>query len=160
MSFIFRPGSALQILINPSKCCCQPAQVSSFPVKRMCWFQGKSFFSPNLSVLGVLWSSFQMHSSQTRRSEVDLDIFTKWTHIEPEFLSIIKTEEGLPWRSSSWDSELPLWGVWVWSLVGELRSSMPGGGGPKSKLKFYTQWTTWTVALQAPLSMGFSGQEY
>ena len=37
---------------------------------------------------------------------------------------------------------------------------MPGGGGPKSKLKFYTQWTTWTVALQAPLSMGFSRQEY
>ena len=31
---------------------------------------------------------------------------------------------GLPWRSSGWDSEPPMQGAWVRSLVGELRSHM------------------------------------
>ena len=32
---------------------------------------------------------------------------------------------GAPWRSSGWDSELPLQGTWVQSLVEELRSGKP-----------------------------------
>ena len=34
-------------------------------------------------------------------------------------------EKGLPWRSSGWNSELPLQQLGVWSLIRELRSCMP-----------------------------------
>ena len=42
---------------------------------------------------------------------------------------------GLPWRSSGWDSELPLQGARVQSLVGELGSRVPHGQKKKAILK-------------------------
>ena len=43
---------------------------------------------------------------------------------------------GLPWRSSGWVSELPLQGVWVPSLVGELRSCKPAAKKKKENVWF------------------------
>ena len=43
--------------------------------------------------------------------------------------------QGLPWRSSGWDSEFPLQGAWVPSLVGELRSHKPCSAAKKIKIK-------------------------
>ena len=40
---------------------------------------------------------------------------------------------GLPWASSSSDSALPLQGVQIWSMVGELRSHMPRGMATTNK---------------------------
>ena len=40
---------------------------------------------------------------------------------------------GLFWPPSSKDSKLPMHGVWVWSLVGELRSHMPHGKKKKKR---------------------------
>ena len=40
---------------------------------------------------------------------------------------------GLPWRSSDWDTALPMQGPWVQSLVRELRSHMPCGEAIKKK---------------------------
>ena len=42
---------------------------------------------------------------------------------------------GLPCCSSGWESMLPMQGVRVWSLVGELRFRMPGGMARKEKKK-------------------------
>ena len=42
---------------------------------------------------------------------------------------------GLFWWSSGLDSVLPVWGPWVQSLVGKLRSNMPGAVQPKKKKK-------------------------
>ena len=44
-----------------------------------------------------------------------------------EYYLAMKNNEvlGLPWQSSGYDSTLPLQGVWVRSLVKELRSHMP-----------------------------------
>ena len=42
---------------------------------------------------------------------------------------------GLPSWSSGWESMLPMQGVRVWSLVGELRSRKPGGVARKEKKK-------------------------
>ena len=50
------------------------------------------------------------------------------------YISIKKRKKlGLPWRSSGWDSALPLQGAWVRPLVRELRSSMPCGVAKKKK---------------------------
>ena len=44
----------------------------------------------------------------------------------------------LPWRSSGYDSVLPLWGTWVQPLVGKLRSRMPCGAcSPPLKKKIH-----------------------
>ena len=43
--------------------------------------------------------------------------------------------EILPWQPSAQDSELPLKGVGVWSLVGELRSCMLCGVAKKKNKK-------------------------
>ena len=101
--------------------------------------------------------------------------------------------QGSPWWSRGWVSGLPVQGVWVRTLVRELRSHMPcvhpktskqklcilfyllvqevgcGNDGDsilQSRLCVWTLscvWffaTPWTIALHAPLSMGFSRQEY
>ena len=40
---------------------------------------------------------------------------------------------GLPWKSSDWDTALPMQGPWVRSLVMELRSHMSCGKAKKKK---------------------------
>ena len=44
-----------------------------------------------------------------------------------------KNQLGLPWRSSGYDSELPMQGAWVQSLVRELGSQMPRSTAKKKK---------------------------
>ena len=44
------------------------------------------------------------------------------------------TVTGIPWPSGGWDTELPLQGARVPSLVGELRSRKLGGGAKKKKI--------------------------
>ena len=45
----------------------------------------------------------------------------------------IKVSLGIPWKSSGQDSVLPLQGVWVRSLAGELRCCKPPHGTAKKK---------------------------
>ena len=40
---------------------------------------------------------------------------------------------GVPWWSSGYDSALPLWRAWVWSLVGEPRSPKPCGAAKEKQ---------------------------
>ena len=68
---------------------------------------------------------------------------------------------GLLWRSSDYDSGLPLQDTQVWSLVGELTSCLSHTMracmlSQLSHVRFFA--TPWTVARQAPLSLsvGFS----
>ena len=46
-----------------------------------------------------------------------------------------ETEEGLPWWSWGKDSVLPMQGVWVRSLIKELRSHSPAAWPKKKKKK-------------------------
>ena len=54
-----------------------------------------------------------------------------------------RRNQGLLWRSSSCNSELPLQGVQVWSLVGELRSHMLRGTARKKERKKSTVKEAW-----------------
>ena len=54
---------------------------------------------------------------------------------------------GLPCWSSGWESMLPMQGVRVWSLVGELRSRKPGGVARKEKKKKKTLKLTYRNSL-------------
>ena len=47
--------------------------------------------------------------------------------------------QGLPWRSSGWDTMLPLQGAWVQALVRELGSHMPPGAAKKKKRNAHSQ---------------------
>ena len=59
---------------------------------------------------------------------------------------------GLPWRSTGWGSALPLQGVWVRSLVGELRSHMLRGVA-KKKNGIHSSVIIWII-----FSLLFPGQ--
>jgi len=71
--------------------------------------------------------------------------------------------EGLHWKSNGLDSMLPMQGVWVWSLVRELRSKNVLHGQKKiflTQMKVYfsknhhrTLATPWIAAHQASLSI-------
>ena len=75
---------------------------------------------------------------------------------------------GLTWQSSGEDSEMLVQGAWVRSLVRELdpvccavRPKMHTYACMLSRFSCVRLFATpWTVACQAPLSMGFSWQEY
>ena len=79
------------------------------------------------------------------------------------------SEKGVPWWSSGWDSVLLLLRTLVQSLVGDLRSNKPCGMAKKAAVpciglcvlsRVWLFVTPWTVACQAPLSMGFYRWEY
>ena len=48
---------------------------------------------------------------------------------------LFKMPQGLPWQSRGQDPALPMQGLWVWSLVGELKSHMPRGAAKQNKTK-------------------------
>ena len=68
------------------------------------------------------------------RDKVELKSETRSNRVLYLFVFLKEKTVGIPWQSSGWDSELPVQGAQVRSLVGELRSCMPHSA-PKNKNK-------------------------
>ena len=66
--------------------------------------------------------------------------------------------DGLPWRSSGWDSVLPLQGAQAPSLVGELRSRKPRGMAKKTKTNKKMSLNAWGAGFLSMLPGSESGQ--
>ena len=84
------------------------------------FFLGVTFSDGSLLVLrlGAFWRFFMEINS----------FINLYSHIKNTWVL------GIPWWSSGLDSELPLQGVWVQPLVGELRSCMTHSTAPQQRI--------------------------